>query len=210
VSLAADDLNPPAGPQPSSGDRHDDAHRRARDLARVQRFRAGERGAFDDLVRDHQRIVLGVCHRWLGNRADAQEICQRTFVAALRGLGGFRGEAGFRAWLLRIAINLCMNHRRDRRREVLGEVPDAAVGVVEATGAARFVAAERARELGAAIAALPRLQRLVVELRIYEELSFREIAALADTTENAAKVSFHHALKRLRGLLAGAREGDET
>jgi RNA polymerase sigma-70 factor (ECF subfamily) len=65
-----------------------------------------------------------------------------------------------------------------------------------------MLTAERAKALRDAVAELPPKQRLVLELRVYDDLSFREVAALADCTENAAKVSFHYAVKRLREVLA--------
>ena len=73
--------------------------------------------------------------------------------------------------------------------------------VVDATGASDLVEAQRKAVLRAAIAQLPPKQRQIVELRVFDDLSFREVAQLAECNENTAKVNFHHALRRLRDLL---------
>jgi RNA polymerase sigma-70 factor (ECF subfamily) len=170
------------------------------DLPMVQRFREGERRAFDELVRRHQRSVWRLARRYVKNDADAADVTQQAFVRAFRGLGTFRGAASFRSWLYRITINLALNHVRDRGREEPRDIPDDAV-TASATGAQRIIDDEDQAALRAAIDELPPKQRMVLELRIYEDLSFREVAELADCTENAAKVNFHYAVKRLRERL---------
>ncbi len=179
------------------------------DLPVVARFRAGERDAFALLVRRHQRGLWRVARRYVGNDADAHDIAQRAFVRAFGALAGFRGAATVRSWLYRIAINLALNHVRDRGRETLGGdgADELDVRVRDATGPQRIIEDEDAARLRAAITLLPPKQRLVLELRVFDELAFREVAELADCTENAAKVNFHHAVKRLRTLLGeGAGE----
>jgi RNA polymerase sigma-70 factor, ECF subfamily len=178
------------------------------DLPLVERFRAGERRAFDELVRRHQRSIWRVARRYLRNDADASDVAQQTFVRAYRALDGFRGAASVRSWLYRIAINLALNHLRDHKREVPGgageEVGEQRL-TRSATGPQQIIADEEAARLRAAIAELPPKQRMVLELRVFEDLSFREVAELADCTENAAKVNFHYAVKRLKEIL-----GDST
>src|SRR5262249_41811957 len=141
----------------------------------VERFRAGERAAFDELVRRHQRSILLLGHRILRSTEDARDVAQRAFVQAYRQLGRFRGESSFRTWLYRIAANLALDALRKRGREARLElVPDEQRGThhsMEAWGRDPF-AEHRLRR---AVEELPDRQRLVVELRAFEELSFREI-----------------------------------
>ena len=173
------------------------------DLPLVDRFRAGERAAFDELVRRHQQALWRLARRYVKNDADAADVVQQTFVRAFRGLVRFRAAATVRTWLYRIAINLALNHVRDRRREEPADPEDvaAASGSTSALGASRLIEGEDQARLRAAIEALPPKQRTVLELRIFDELPFKEVADLADCTENAAKVNFHYAVKRLRELL---------
>jgi RNA polymerase sigma-70 factor, ECF subfamily len=182
------------------------------DMPLVERFRAGERRAFDELVRRHQKQVWRLARRYVRNDADASDLAQQTFVRAFRSLGGFRGAASFRSWLYKIAINLALNHLRDHAREQPAEIAEDAV-TARATGPQRIIADEDQAALRAAVAELPPKQRMVLELRVYEELSFKEVAELADCSENAAKVNFHHAVKKLRerlGDTAGALAAREA
>lgn len=170
------------------------------DAALVARAQRGERGAFDGLVRRHQRGVWRVVRRYLRNDADASDVTQQAFVRAFRSLERFRGEASVRTWLYRIGINLALNHLRDHAREQPAEIADDAMTSAP-IGAAALESAERGARLRAAVGQLPPKQRLVLELRVFEDLPFREVAALAECSENAAKVSFHYAVKKLRELL---------
>jgi RNA polymerase sigma-70 factor, ECF subfamily len=173
----------------------------------LARTRAGERGAFDLLVRRHQRGIFYLALRYVKRDADAQDVTQRAFVRAYKSIGSFRGQSRFRTWLYRIAINLSLNHLRDHRREVATELREDAM-VTSPVGAGELIAGERAAALRAAVEKLPPKQRMVLELRVYDELPFREVAELAGCSENAAKVNFHHAVKRLRALMAGSPEDD--
>jgi len=172
------------------------------DAALLERYRAGERGAFDELVRRYQRPIFSLALRYVKIEADAKDLAQRTFVKVYGSLAGFRADSSFRTWLYRIAINLCLNHLRDRRREeVHAELTE--LVTAPAVGERALLDQERGARLRRAIAELPPKQRLVLELRIYDELPFREVGELAGCSENAAKVNFHHAVKRLRTRLRG-------
>src|SRR5262245_51763466 len=95
------------------------------DAALVARARQGERRAFDEIVRRHQRGVWRMVRRYLRNDADASDVTQQAFVRAFRAMDRFRGEASVRSWLYRIGINLALNHVRDRARELPSDIaPD--------------------------------------------------------------------------------------
>jgi RNA polymerase sigma-70 factor, ECF subfamily len=175
----------------------------ARDAALIERYRAGDRGAFDELVRRYQRPLYALALRYVRVEADAKDLAQRTFVKVFGALPSFRADSSFRTWIYRIAINLSLNHLRDRRREEVRAELDDAVAAPAPGSERRLLDLERGERLRDAIAELPPKQRLVLELRVYDELPFREVAELAGCSENAAKVNFHHAVKRLRALLRG-------
>lgn len=180
------------------------------DAALVARARRGHRDAFDLLVRRHQRGLWRLVRRYVRHDDDAADVTQQAFVRALGALERFRGEASVRTWLYRIGINAALNHLRDRARELPTDDAGAELAA-EAVAPAALLDAERRRALRAAVAELPPRQRLVLELRVFDDLSFREVAALAECTENAAKVSFHYAVKRLREVLgAGGDVADRA
>jgi RNA polymerase sigma-70 factor (ECF subfamily) len=173
------------------------------DLPLVERFRAGERRAFDELVRRYQKPIFFLARRYVRNDADAADVAQKTFVRAFRGIDGFRGQSTVRTWIYKIAINQSLNHLRDHRREEPTEIGPNTL-TTTATGPMRVIAREDARQLRDAIASLPPKQRMVLELRVFDELPFREVAVLAECSENAAKVNFHHAVKKLREAVGDA------
>jgi RNA polymerase sigma-70 factor (ECF subfamily) len=187
-------------------DTTENAAARADDLRLVEQFRAGDRRAFGELVRKWQRPLYGLLWRIVRNEADARDLVQTTFLRAWTGAEGWRGESSFRTWVYRIGVNLALNHKRDRGRWLSAAVtPDELA--TEATGLRRLVEAETSQRMGQAVETLPARQRLVVELRVYEGLSFREVAEVVGSSEDAAKANFHHAIKRLRDILA---EGGEA
>lgn len=171
-----------------------------RELA--ERFREGDRAAFDQLVRRHQKPIWRLVRRYVKGDADAADVTQQAFVRAFKGLGSFRGAASVRSWLYRIAINCALSWLRDHKREQPSEIDD---DVPSATNPApaQLIAGEDTAALRAAIEKLPPKQKLVLELRVFDDLSFKEVAELADCTENTAKVNFHYAVKKLRELLIG-------
>ncbi len=166
----------------------------------IRRAAAGDRHAFGVLVRAHQEGVYRWVRGLVRDEEAARDLTQETFLRSFRALPGFRGEAAFGTWLRSIAANLAKSHLR--REGVHGFVllpPDLAA---DAPGPGEALAAERERAaLRRALESLPPRQREVVQLRIYRELSYAEIARRLGSSENAAKVNFHHAVKRLRRLL---------
>jgi len=169
------------------------------------RFRDGDRAAFDLLVRRHQKGMWRLVRRYVKSDADAADVTQLAFVRAFRGLAAFRGSATVRSWLYRIAINCALSWLRDHRREQPAVLAEDAL--IDANPAPAQIAAgdDRAR-LRQAIEQLPPKQKLVLELRVFDDLSFKEVAELADCSENTAKVNFHYAVKRLRDILGADHE----
>jgi len=172
-----------------------------RELA--ERFRAGERAAFDQLVRRHQQGVWRIVRRYVKREADAADVTQLVFVRAFKGLGAFRGASSVRSWLFRIAINCSLSWLRDHRREQPAEIDEDAISEAP-VAPGKLAAGEDGVLLRAAIAQLPPKQKLVLELRVFDDLSFKEVAELADCSENTAKVNFHYAVKKLRDILGGS------
>jgi RNA polymerase sigma-70 factor, ECF subfamily len=172
------------------------------DAALVERARSGDETAREQLVRRYLPDVYRTAARVLGDPDLAQDATQDAFVNAMGGLARFRGDASFRTWLLRIAINAArsVGRRNGRRREVslvLAEnepsrVADPARRAVNVTEVER---AERALD------GLPPKQRLAVALRVQQGLSYAEIAVSLKCSEGAARVNYHLGVKRLREML---------
>ncbi len=180
--------------------------------ALVAAFLVGDDDAFGELVGRHEGMVLAIVRRYATTADDAKDLAQRTFLrafeAARRSLRtGPRAAIPFRRWLVRVAVNLAKNHRRDAVRAMrvpLDELErDARASGPDARDA--LLRHEAERRMRAAVLELPRRQREVLTLRIDAELPFAEIADALGITENAAKVSFHHATRALRAALGEDR-----
>jgi RNA polymerase sigma-70 factor (ECF subfamily) len=176
------------------------------DRALVAATLAGDRSAFDVVVRRHQRAVYSVCYRFTANHADASDLAQDAFVRAYRGLARFKGDAALSTWLHRIAVNVCLTRVAAKSPivdpiepldpvDVRGERPDDSLRRVQDAALVK-----------AAIARLPKKQRLTVILRVYHELPHEDIARALGSSVGTVKANFFHALQNLRKLLAdGAR-----
>ena len=161
----------------------------------------GRRDAFDVIVRRHQRQVYRVCYRFVGNHEDASDLAQDVFVRAWRGLRGFKGSSALATWLYRLAVNVALNRVASKapRLEPLDRVERADQRTERADTA--LLRGERAAEVRAAIARLPRKQRATLILRTYHELPHDQIAAILGSSVGAVKANFFHALANLKKLL---------
>lgn len=153
---------------------------------------------FNQVVLANQPKIFGLFRRMVGSHEEANDLTQDTFIKVYRNLDKFRGSSSIDTWIYRIAINTGLNYlRRQRARQMLGlDILDRKVSVEEqSTNPATSTILRRA------IAKLPARQQMVVILRSYQELPFKEIAAILNMTENNAKVNYSHALKSLRRIL---------
>jgi RNA polymerase sigma-70 factor (ECF subfamily) len=176
------------------------------DLVEVLASQA-DRRAFGTLYRRYLDRVYGYAFYLLGDHHDAEDVTERTFLAALASIGTFRDEgASFRAWLFRIAHNQVANALRSRARRSadsldLAEPPSAA----ETDPAALVGAADEARTLRRALGALSTDRRQVLVLRFVDGLSAREIGAVLGRSEGAVRVLQHRALRELATSLVDGR-----
>lgn len=169
------------------------------DLELIQDVKQGSKEAFEHLVRRHDRFLLKVVVRVTRDLLSAEDIVQDTFIKAYRRLHLFEGRASFRSWLYQIAINTTRNRFRKHARETIGtEGLDIAVdGEVETHVMALDVKSLLQRE----IALLPERQRTALSLRVFEDLSFKEIADIMDCPYDTAKANYRHALLKLKTRL---------
>jgi RNA polymerase sigma-70 factor (ECF subfamily) len=167
------------------------------DAALIARWRGGDERAATALVAHHaQGIARFVAS--LGERDEIEEVVQDTFVRAFGSLDSFRGESSFRTWLLTIARNLVRDRQRGRKRSrVHVEIQDDDVAA-GSDALEDAVAAESGDRLRRAVAQLSPLQRSVFTLRVTEGMSYKEIATAVGSTEGAARVHYHNAMRAIR------------
>jgi RNA polymerase sigma-70 factor, ECF subfamily len=169
----------------------------------LARLRAGDGRAFEELVIGYQHRVFGVALRMLGNRAEAEEIAQETFLRAHRALGEFRGEARLGTWLYGIASRLCLNRLASgpRRHERSDDLALAQAPAADTDAAGALERGELEAALHEAVAALPEDRRIVVVLRDLEGLSYDEIAEVLGLPLNTVRTRLHRARLDLKAKL---------
>lgn len=168
----------------------------------VARVAQGDHEAFRALVVRHRESVFGIAFRYLGNRSDAEEMAQETFVRLFEAAHRYRFEAKFRTYLLTITVRLCLNRRarRDRREEaydpgstVFSRLPSVAPNPEDAV-----VRDERRLAISEAVLSLPEDQRLALILFYFEELPYQTIAKMMGKPIPAVTSLLWRARERLR------------
>ena len=170
------------------------------DLELIARWEAGDERAATSLVARHAPALSRFAVS-LGQRTDVDEVVQDTFVRAFGSIDSFRADSSLRTWLFTIERRLILDRRRaDRRRR-----DD--TSIVEADAATEFdaldniVAEEAEGRVKKAVDRLSRLQREVFLLRVNEGLSYKEIAEVVGSTEGAARVHYHNAMRAVKESL---------
>lgn len=180
----------------------------ASETTTLARARRGDRRAFSRLMEPYRRELVAYCYRLTGTLSEAEDMAQEAFVRAYRALDRFEGRATPRAWLYRIAHNLCLNHvqRRPPGWESLEEMDEARLPTTEKTTEATGQEREDLR-LGfvALVQSLPPRQRAALVLRDVLGWSAEETARILETTVPAVK----NALARARQTLAGHPHGGD-
>lgn len=167
----------------------------------VARWKRGDPTAATAIVSRHSDALARFAVN-LGEREDVEELVQDTFVRAFGSLHSFRGDSALRTWLFTIERRLVLDRRRAARRApVAVQVTDASAAT-EFTALDSMVAAETEQQVREAIERLSPTQREVFTLRVSEGLSYREIADVVGTTEGAARVHYHNAMRAVKEYLS--------
>lgn len=166
----------------------------------VAAYRQGDEAAATELVRRHAPSLARFLFSSGAAESDLEDLVQETFFRAFRGIEGWRGDSSFRTWVLTIGGNFLRDEVRKRKgRQMLSledrDLPD------RADPHAELAAAEAEARVRAELARLPRLQREVFLLRVQEGCDYQSIAVALGTTPGAARVHYHHAVKRLKELV---------
>jgi RNA polymerase sigma-70 factor, ECF subfamily len=175
------------------------------DISILHAAQRGDCDAMHALLKPWNDAVFGFLLSSLRNRADAEDAAQETFVRIVKGLPAYEHRGEFRAWVFRIARNQAALTAQRRQRVAgreIGVEPEELRAMPEfADGPDDLEAAERAAEVRRAVAALPTVEREVVELRLNEDLKFREIAERTGAPLNTVLGRMHNAIRRLRETL---------
>jgi RNA polymerase sigma-70 factor (ECF subfamily) len=171
------------------------------DAELVLRTTRGELEAFEQLVDRHRAVVVRVAARIVGS-GEAEDVSQDAFLRAFHRLEYFRGDAPFRAWLLRITHNAALDHAARRRAEPVDpETLDTSEPSPSRQPAERLEVRERIERLERKLHGLPPQHRVVLVLRDAEGLSYEEIASITDTPIGSVKGRLHRARREFVAML---------
>lgn len=180
----------------------------------IARFKAGDVHVFNLLTRMWYEKILGFLYRILGDIDEAEDVSQKTFITVYSRLGQLNENDKFTSWLYRIAHNCALDHIRDRKNRFAakaGAHADASDGTSElpetetvdlegrVDGMALRILCEKALD------AIPDEQRLVIVMKLYQDLKFTEIAEILDVPVNTVKTRMYTGLRGLKEALNGNR-----
>ena len=172
----------------------------------VRRFIAGDDRAFSEIVMMYQYRLVKNAEAILGDRSDAMDMVQETFINAYFHRNNFRGESALYTWLYRILYNVCISTLRTKKHlkfvvsEKQEEIYDLPSGTPDPYHELEQV---EIRELvDKALQQLPPRQRMVFVMRQIDGLKHREIADIMNISEGSVKASYFHAIQKLREILA--------
>jgi RNA polymerase sigma-70 factor (ECF subfamily) len=187
------------------------------DRTLVEKAQQGDKTAFGELVRKHQRKVYAIALQMTGDHGEADDLAQEAFLRAFQALGSFDGRSEFPTWMYRIVVNLTINHIKRRGRNCAAEESDPrVVGAVAASVAQDDPAAALEQRrfyalLAKALDELPETLRTTVVLVSLQGLTHRVVAEILGCSEGTVSWRIHEARKqlreRLRGDLGSVRDG---
>jgi len=189
----------------------DDDPIQRRDLILIERAKAGELDAFNDLVTCYQDQLFALVVRMVPDRDQASDAVQEAFFSAYRNLGSFRGGI-VRSWLTRIAVNAAMDIQRVKRRRPAQPYPEFEDEAwqpradEQADPVWTTLHTERSRALSTALSAITADQRTAIVLFDVEGYDYGEIAAMTGVSLGTVKSRIHRGRLALRGLLEGRME----
>ncbi|TLF44092.1 RNA polymerase sigma factor [Maribacter aurantiacus] len=160
--------------------------------------------AFEQLVANYKERLYWHIRRIVLNHDDADDVLQNTFIKVYRNIDSFKGESKLFSWMYRIATNESLSFLKQQRTK-LGvtddEYQDKMIKNLEAD--VYFEGDEIQLKLQKAIATLPEKQKLIFNMKYYEDLKYEEISEILDTTVGGLKASYHLAVKKIEGFIKG-------
>ncbi len=181
----------------------------------IQEIRNGQPRRFAALVDRHKDRAMTLAIRIVGNREEAEELVQDSFIRAFRSLGEFRGDARFTTWFYRILYNVCMTNVSRKRRQGMGAaeftednlLPEVPSPEDETDVLARLEEDELRRRVGKAIERLPENQRTAVTMFYVQEMTYEEIARVTGQPMGTVKTNLFRGREALRRSVLRSGKG---
>ena len=161
-----------------------------------------QRIAFSEVVSCYGEKLYWQIRKMVLSHEDSNDILQNTFLKAWNNIGNFRGEAKLSTWLYKIAINECINFLKKQRAINNISIDSEDSFLVEKLNSDPYFDGDEATlKLQRALLMLPEKQRLVFNMKYFDEMKYDEISEILGTTVGALKASYHHAVKKIEAFL---------
>ncbi|MCU0358096.1 MAG: RNA polymerase sigma factor [Cyclobacteriaceae bacterium] len=158
---------------------------------------------FNLLVRAYQQRVYWHVRKMVIDHDDADDLTQEVFIKIHRYIGSFREDARLYTWIYRIATNECLNFLKKKRNRFFLPIGDVATELSGKLDSGVHITGDEIQlQLQKALLKLPDKQRLVFNLKYYDDLPYEEIAKITETSIGALKASYHHAVKKIEEYLS--------
>jgi RNA polymerase sigma factor (sigma-70 family) len=158
--------------------------------------------AFNQLVRKYQQKIYWHIRKMVIDHDDADDLTQEVFIKVWRNLENFRQDAQLYTWLYRIATNECLTFLSSKRKKFFLPLNDVAAELSEKIDSSPTISGEEIQlKLQKALLKLPDKQRLVFNMKYYDELKYEEMSEILGTSVGALKASYHHAVKKIEEFL---------
>lgn len=165
---------------------------------------ANKEVAFTAIVKKYQEKLYWHIRRMVIDHDDTNDVLQNMFVKVWKGLANFREDSQLYTWLYRIATNECLSFLDQKKRKGAERFDDVESNLSNTIKAdSNFDANKLEWKLQLAIQQLPERQRLVFNLRYYDEMPYEEMSRILETSEGALKASYHHAAKKIEAFIVG-------
>ncbi|MFN3454439.1 MAG: RNA polymerase sigma factor [Pseudobdellovibrio sp.] len=174
------------------------------DLQLVEEVRDGQRASFSELVKRHQKGLLRLSMRFVKDLDIAQDVVQEAFIKSYEKLNSFEGRASFKSWLYQITVNTARNKLREKRHD-FSDIEDVQLGISASTEK-DLVHKAVGELLNQEVEKLPFKQKTALVLRVYEDMSFAEIAEVMECPYDTAKANYRHALLKLKEVFEDRKE----
>lgn len=166
-------------------------------LSQLRKPQSFEKG-FRFLVQTYQERLYWHIRKLVNLQDDTDEVLQNTFIKVYRGIANFRGDAQLYTWMYRIATNEALTFLKKKKKHATVDLDNEESGLMESLEADKYFDGDRATVLlQEALEQLPEKQRQVFVFRYYDELSYKEISEIVDTSVGGLKASYHHAVKKI-------------
>jgi len=157
---------------------------------------------FTAIIQKYQERLYWHIRRLVIDHEDANDVLQNVFIKVWKNLEGFREDAQLFTWLYKIATNECLTFLEQQKRKSAVSLSDIETGLSNKLRAdSQFDANKLEWKLQKAILSLPEKQRVVFNLRYYDEMPYEEMSRVLETSEGALKASYHHAVKKIEEFI---------